>query len=54
MEMAMSMRDPTSDPLDTVLLAAPLLEALDSEAAAHLRAAMTRRVTGCSSSWPAR
>ncbi|MEP6463199.1 MAG: Crp/Fnr family transcriptional regulator [Frankiaceae bacterium] len=39
----MSVREPASDPLDAVLLAAPLLNALDSEAAAHLRAAMTRR-----------
>lgn len=39
----MDTREPISDPLDAVLLAAPLLEALDSESASHLRAAMTRR-----------
>ncbi len=39
----MSAREPSSDPLDDVLLDAPLLNALDHESAAHLRAAMTRR-----------
>jgi CRP/FNR family transcriptional regulator, cyclic AMP receptor protein len=44
MEIAMSSRtEPSSDPLTAVLLAAPLLEALDSASAAHLQATMTRR-----------
>ena len=43
METSASPSGPSPDPLDAVLLSAPLFDGLDHEAAAHLRAAMTRR-----------
>lgn len=43
METSASPTGPSPDPLDAVLLSAPLFDGLDHEAAAHLRAAMTRR-----------